>query len=225
MCGRFIITHPVTALVHMFGARPGNDLPDAPRYNICPTQPVVVVTAEAGDEAPARRLRAMRWGLLPVWYKTPTDGPLIINARAETIAVKPSFREAVRTRRCIVPASGFYEWSAGPDKSRLPWLFTRSDTSPMAFAAVWQRWERDGLAMDTCAIVSTAAGPGMAGVHDREPVILEPGDWPLWLGEAGHGAAALMRHSPAGTLATHRVGVAVNSNRASGSQLIEPLPA
>jgi len=218
MCGRFTITHPNEALARLFDAVLGNDLPDSPRFNICPTQDVAVVTADDG-----RRLRAMRWGLLPVWYKTPTDGPLIINARSETVATKPAFREAVRTRRCIVPASGFYEWSEGPGGARLPWYFTRSDAAPMALAGLWQRWERDGQVLDTCAIVSTASGPGMQGLHHREPVMLEAADWPLWLGEAGHGAAVLMRASGAGLLRACRVDPAVNSNRASGPGLIEPL--
>lgn len=219
MCGRFTLTHPNEALARMFEAVPGNDLPEPPRFNVCPTQAIPVVTSDGG-----RRLRAMRWGFLPSWYKTPTDGPLIINARSDTIATKPAFREAVRTRRCLIPASGFFEWSEGPGGSRLPWYFTRADGQPMALAGVWQRWERDGLAHDTCAIVSTEAGPGMAGLHHREAVVVEAADWPLWLGEAGHGAAVLMRASAPGVLAPpFRVGTAVNSNRATGSQLIEAL--
>jgi len=215
MCGRFTITHPNDALARLFDAVPGNDLPEGQRYNICPTQPVAVVTAGEGG----RRLRAMRWGFLPAWYKTMTDGPLIINARANTVATKPAFCEAVRSRRCIVPASGFYEWSEGPGGARLPWYFGRSDGVPMALAGVWQRWGE----IDTCAIVSTQAGPGMAGLHDREPVVLEPADWPLWLGEAGHGAAVLMKPCAPGVLAApFRVDARVNSNRAEGADLIRP---
>ena len=214
MCGRFTITHPNAALAALFDAVPGNDLPDSPRFNICPTNPVVAVTAEDG-----RRLRTMRWGLIPVWYKAPNDGPLIINARSDTVAEKPAFREAVRRRRCILPASGFYEWSAGPGGTRLPWYITRTDGAPMALAALWSRWGE----IDTVAMVTVTGGPNMAGIHDREPVILEPADWPLWLGEAGHGAARLMRATAAGVLAAFRVGTEVNSNRASGPQLIAPL--
>lgn len=216
MCGRFTITHPNEALAALFDAVTGNDLPVEPRFNICPTQTIAVVTSDAG-----RRLRAMRWGLLPGWYKTPTDGPLIINARADTVAVKPAFREAIRTRRCIIPASGFYEWSAGPDSARLPWYITRVDGQPMAFGGLWSHWGD----LDTCAMVTVEGGPGMAGIHDREPVILEREDWPLWLGEAGKGAAVLMKPRGAGILQAHRVDVAVNSNRASGAQLIAPLAA
>ena len=216
MCGRFTITHPNEALAALFDAVTGNDLPVEPRFNICPTQTIAVVTSDAG-----RRLRAMRWGLLPGWYKTPTEGPLIINARADTVAVKPAFREAIRTRRCIIPASGFYEWSAGPDRARLPWYITRVDGQPMAFGGLWSHWGD----LDTCAMVTVEGGPGMAGIHDREPVILEREDWPLWLGEAGKGAAVLMKPRGAGILQAHRVDVAVNSNRASGAQLIAPLTA
>jgi putative SOS response-associated peptidase YedK len=219
MCGRFTITHPNEALARLFDAVPGNDLPPVPRFNVCPTQPVPVVTSDTGG----RRLRAMRWGFLPRWYKTPTDGPLIINARSDTIATKPAFRDAVRTRRCILPASGFYEWSEGPNGARLPWYFTRSDGQPMALAGIWQPWDADGASQDTCAIVSTEAGEGMLRLHHREPVILEPADWPLWLGEAGHGAAVLMKATAPGILTAHRVDPRVNSNRAEGPELIEPI--
>lgn len=220
MCGRITLTHPTEALAQMFRALPGNDLPEGQRFNVCPTQAIPVVTADGGT----RRLRAMRWGFLPGWYKTPSDGPLIINARSDTIATKPAFREAVRTRRCLIAASGFYEWSEGPGGSRLPWYFTRADGMPMALAGVWQRWERDGQGTDTCAIVSIGAGPGMAGLHHREPVVVEQADWPLWLGEAGHGAAVLLRASAPGVLAApFRVGTEVNSNKAAGPQLIDAL--
>lgn len=218
MCGRFTITHPHEALAALFGAALGNDLPMVPNFNVCPTNPVAVVTSEGG----ARRLRAMRWGFIPSWYKAPNDGPLIINARSDTVATKPAFRDAVRARRCIVPASGFYEWSEGQKGERLPWYFTRTDGAPMALAGVWQRWQE----VDTVAIVSTEAGEGMAGLHHREPVILEAADWPLWLGEAGHGAAVLMKPTAKGVMnAPYRVDAAVNSNRASGAQLIAPLAA
>lgn len=218
MCGRFTITHPNEALAALFDAVPGNDLPVVPNYNVCPTNPVAVVTSDTGQ----RRLRAMRWGFIPNWYKAPNDGPLIINARSDTVATKPAFRDAVRTRRCIVPASGFFEWSTGEKGEKLPWYFTRLDGLPMALAGVWQRWGD----LDTVAILSTDAGPGMAGLHHREAVVLERQDWPLWLGEAGHGAAVLMRASAPEVLAEpFRVDVAVNSNRASGAGLVAPIAA
>jgi putative SOS response-associated peptidase YedK len=219
MCGRFTLTDPAEAIARLFGAQPANDLPEGPRFNICPTQTVAAVVSEGGQ----RRLVAMRWGFIPAWYKAPGDGPLIINARADTIATKPAFREAVRARRCLVPASGFYEWSAGPAGERLPWYVTAADGGPLALAGIWQVWERDGQRLTTCALVTTDAGPGMAAIHHREPVGVAPADWPLWLGEAGKGAAALMRAAPAGRLVSHRVGTAVNANRAAGPGLIAPL--
>jgi len=165
----------------------------------------------------------MRWGFLPHWYKTPNGGPLLINARSETIATKPAFRAACRERRCLLPADGFYEWTKGADGARLPWYISRADGDPMVFAAVWQAWERDGLALSTCAIVTTEAAPDMATLHHRQPVVLEPESFPLWLGEAGHGAASLMRAAQDGTLRWHRVDVAVNSNRAQGPELVAAL--
>lgn len=221
MCGRLTITHPNDALARLFEAAPSNDLPEGPRYNVCPTQTLSVVTAEDGQ----RRLRPMRWGFLPHWYKTPTDGPLLINARAETIAEKPAFRAAVRERRCLIPATGFYEWVKGEDNARLPWYFTPPDGAPIVFAGVWQDWARGEAAFTTCAIVTCAASPWMAETHHREPVSLAPEDWPLWLGEEGKGAAPLMRPAPEGRYDRWRVDPAVNSNRASGAGLIVPLAA
>ena len=216
MCGRFVLTAPHDAMARAFDARPANDLPETPRWNVCPTTQIPAVVSGGGG----RRLVSMRWGFLPRWYETPTGGPLLINARAETVATKPAFRDAVRERRCLIPASGFYEWTVDAEGLRLPWHFHPAEGGLLAFAGIWQNWGPDGAA--TCAIVSCAAGPAMAEIHHREPVTLAPGDWPLWLGEAGHGAAPLMRPSPEGRLARHRVSRAVNSNRAEGPELIEP---
>ncbi len=218
MCGRFVMQHPNEALAEMFEAAPSNDLPDGPNFNVCPTNDIAVVTSADG----ARRLRKMRWGFIPHWYKTPTDGPLLINARADTIADKPAFRAAARDRRCIVPASGFYEWTVD-GKAKLPWYIRRADGAPLAFAAVWQDWGPDAL--PTCAVVTTDANAPMSKIHHRMPVILEAKDWPLWLGEAGHGAAVLMKPAGEDVLDFYRVDPKVNSNRASGPELIEPVAA
>ncbi|MCC5972164.1 MAG: SOS response-associated peptidase [Pararhodobacter sp.] len=219
MCGRFAITLPDDAMAQLFGAAPANDLPPVPRFNVCPTQPVAAVVSRDGS----RHYGPMRWGFIPRWYKHPTDGPLLFNARGETIAEKPAFSQAARRRRCLIPATGFYEWTKD-DEARLPWFIRRSDHAPMVFAGVWQAWNGpEGARIATCAIVTCAASGAMAALHDRVPVILNPEDWPLWLGEAGHGAARLMRALPDGALSAHRVGTAVNSNRAEGPDLIEPL--
>jgi putative SOS response-associated peptidase YedK len=221
MCGRFAITLPNDAMAQLFDARPANDLPDVPNFNVCPTNRVhVILSAESG-----RRLGPMRWGFLPHWYKSPTDGPLLINARAETIAEKPAFRAAARERRCLIVATGFYEWTKTDDGARLPWYIHRADGAPIAFAGIWQTWGKDGEAMPTCAIVTTAANRHMGQIHHRMPLILDPVDWPLWLGEAGKGASVLMKPGPEERLAYHRVDAAVNSNRASGAALIQPVEA
>ncbi len=220
MCGRMAVTLPHDAMVQVFGAAPANDLPGVPNYNVCPTTDVHIVTSDADGN---RRLQAMRWGLIPVWYKKPNGGPLLINARAETIAEKPAFRSAVRERRGLIVATGFYEWTKDAEGGRDPWYITRSDGAALAFAAVWQDWKQDdGSRLSSCAIVTTAANESMSAIHHRMPVILESDDWPLWLGEAGKGAAPLMKAAQDDVLEWHRVDRAVNSNRASGPDLIEP---
>jgi len=204
-------------MARLFAALPGNDLPPVPNYNVCPTNRIHMIRADG-----ARRLGAARWGFIPHWYKKPNDGPLLINARAETLAEKPAFRAAARSQRCLIPASGFYEWSKGANGARLPWYITRADQQPMAFAGIWQDWGDLG---PTCAIVTSQAAPDIAAIHHRVPVILDPDDWPLWLGEAGHGAATLMQAPAEGALRFHRVSTAVNSNRAQGPDLIKPIQA
>lgn len=220
MCGRMAITLPPDAMSQLFAAARANDLPEVPNYNVCPTTQVHIVTS---DEDGQRRLGAMRWGFIPAWYKKPNDGPLLINARAETIAEKPAFRSAARARRGLIVASGFFEWTKDADGGRDPWYITRSDGAPLAFAAVWQDWTQpDGARLSTCAVVTTAANAAMQAIHHRMPVILEQSDWALWLGEEGKGAATLMTAADEDALRWHRVGRAVNSNRASGPELIEP---
>ena len=215
MCGRMANTLPTDSVARLFSATPANDLPPVPDYNICPTQTVAVVTAEAG-----RRLRPMRWGFVPHWSKSPTDGPLLINARSETVAEKPAFRAAVRERRCLVPVSGFYEWHRTKE-AKLPWYASRSDGTPLVLGGIWQDWGEDGL--PTLAILTTAANSAMAPIHDRLPLVIEQDDWGLWLGEKGHGAAVLMKPAGDAVLTLHRVSTAVNSNRAAGPELIEPI--
>jgi putative SOS response-associated peptidase YedK len=220
MCGRFVITLPNDAMAQLFGAAPDNDLPQHPDYNVCPTARIAVVRL---GESGTRRLTAIRWGFLPSWYDSLTAGPLLINARAETIADKPAFREAARARRCLIPCAGFYEWTRDGD-TRLPWFIRRRDGAPLVMAGIWQSWVRGAERIDSCAIVTCAANDSMARLHHRMPVILEPQDWPLWLGEAGHGAARLMRPAPQDCLEMWRVDPAVNFNRARGADLIAPIP-
>ena len=219
MCGRFALTLPDDAMASLFEATLSNDLAPLPNYNICPTNQVHTVTSDDG----ARRLRPMRWGFLPHWYKTENGGPLLINARSETIAEKPAFKTAARERRCLIPASGFYEWTKDENGNRLPWYIHPTEGDMLAFAGVWQNWERGGKAHTTCAIVTTGASAPMSKIHHRMPVVLPPENWSLWLGEQGKGAAALMCAAPDDALAFYRVDPKVNSNRASGADLIQPL--
>ncbi len=220
MCGRSVLTTPIDAMAQLFDAAPANAMPEVPNYNVCPTTDVPVVL---GKQESRRQMVAMRWGFIPKWYKAPNDGPLLINARAETIAEKPAFRTACRERRCLLPVDGFYEWTKGPDGARLPYYFSRKDGAPLVFAGIWQPWGPE--AMRSCAMVTVAANETMAAVHHRMPVILEPEDWPLWLGEAGKGAARLMKPAAETVLKCHRVDPAVNSNRAKGPLLIAPIAA
>ena len=217
MCGRFAVTLPTDAMAQLFAAQPGNNLPQVPNFNVCPTTQVHVVRSGGTG----RRLMSMRWGFIPHWYKEANGGPLLINARSETLAEKPAFRGACRDRRCLILATGFYEWTKDAQGVRFPWYFTRRDGAPIAFAGVWQDWGREDP-QPTCAIVTTPANAEARAIHHRMPLILEAKDWPLWLGEAGKGAARLMQPGAAGVLGWHRVSRAVNSNRAAGPELIEP---
>ncbi len=213
------MTHPTDAMARLFEAAPANTLPDPPNFNICPTNTVGVVTSDEG----ARAYRPMRWGFLPHWYKATNGGPLLINARAETIAEKPAFRAACRERRCLVPATGFYEWTKDAMGNRLPWYIHPSDGASLVMAGIWQDWAQGDEAFSTFAIVTCPAGPGLSHIHHREPVSLAPDQWAKWLGEAGKGASLLMNPAPGDRFEAYRVDPAVNSNRAQGEGLTRPI--
>jgi len=215
MCGRFTLLKTPSDLADGFDAVLSNDLPDLPNTNICPSTQVCTVFARSGQ----RVIGTMRWGFLPHWYKSLNDGPLLMNARSETVAEKPAFREACRQRRCIIPASGFYEWTREGGQ-KLPWYISPLSGGVLGFAGLYQSWG-DGL--QSCAIVTTTANATLRPIHHRMPAILEPQDWALWLGEKGKGAATLMRPSGEGVLQSWRVGQEINSNRASGFDLLEPV--
>jgi putative SOS response-associated peptidase YedK len=217
MCGRLAISLPKEAMTELFQATPANDLPQTPNYNVCPTDNIHTVTSNQGT----RHLRAMRWGFVPSWYATLAGGPLLINARSETITEKPAFRDACQSRRCLIPADGFYEWARNAGEKPIPYRVLKSDEQPMAMAGIWQNCEIDGSIIATCAIVTTGANKTMGKIHHRLPVIIGPEDWPLWLGEAGKGAANLMQPVAEYVLDLQRVSTAVNSSRASGPKLWE----
>ena len=225
MCGRYALTTPRTAVAEHFSA----GLSEAaeagfgnagPNWNVCPTLAVPVVRrGEAG-----RELVPMRWGFVPRWYKALNGGPLLINARSETIARKPAYGAAARARRCLIPADGFYEWLRVGKAKQPFWVHPSGpDETIVAFAGVWETWRGpDGETVDACAIVTCQAAPPLAAIHHREPVTIRAGDEALWLGEAGHGAATLMHAAPEGFWTLRKVAPTVNSNRAEGPELIEP---
>jgi len=180
MCGRFNLRTPASELASFFDIvfDPPLQATLAPRFNIAPSQPVLVIRGEFDRVA----ADLVNWGLVPGWAKDPTVGNRMINARCETVAEKPSFQAAFRRRRCLVPATGFYEWQKTGGREKQPWHIHRPDDSPLAFAGIWERWEADdGSALETCAIITTAANSRMDPIHHRMPVILEPADFPAWL--------------------------------------------
>ena len=191
MCGRYMITSTFEAMARLFEADLAELGPDVWRPNVSPTETVPVVVSHDGD----RTIVPMRWGLLPSWYRTPNGGPLLINARAEGIAAKPAFRDAVRRRRCLLPADGFYEW-AGEKRAKTPHVIRAANGGMLAFAGLWEDWRGPDGVVPTCAIVTCPANPVLAPIHDRMPVVIAPQDFALWLGEAGHGAARLMAPAP-----------------------------
>lgn len=224
MCGRFALTLPHDAVADIFDVPPDAALSArGPRYNICPTQEIEVVSR--GPDG--RRIGAMRWGFIPQWFKTPNAGPLLINARSETIATKPAFAKSVRERRCLIPASGFYEWKASAGKGKEPyWIHPQpgANLPLVALAGVWREWEgAEGDRLTTCAIVTTAASKTLAPLHHRLPLAIGSADWGLWLGEEGRGAARLMTPPAEDFWAFHEVAPEVNRAKADGPQLMAPL--
>ncbi|MGH9491674.1 MAG: SOS response-associated peptidase [Terriglobales bacterium] len=191
MCGRFTLRKDTDALAAHFAAEapPAGARPAAPRYNIAPTQAIPVVRAGAATGRP--ELVWMRWGLDPPWASTPGGAPPLINARAETLAAKPAFRDSFRARRCLVPADGFYEWQK-LDRAKQPWFIHFPDDRLFAFAGIWRPGRgADGAPRDCCAIITTAPVPALARLHDRMPAIQRPGDYAAWLDPSLSDPAAL----------------------------------
>jgi putative SOS response-associated peptidase YedK len=214
MCGRFAITSPPEAVRSWFRYPEQPNFP--PRYNIAPTQPIPIVCRDdirIGDAA--RHFRLVRWGLVPSFVKDWASFPLIINARAEEIVTKPSFRAAMIRRRCLIIADAYYEWRrTAPRGAGMPYLFRRADRHPMAFAGLHERWMgADGSEMETACIVTTEANGATSAVHSRMPVVLEQRDYEPWLDIDGWGperAASLLRPAPDDVLEFFAIGPAVN---------------
>jgi putative SOS response-associated peptidase YedK len=222
MCGRYAATLPPEMLVELFNLLNKIDFP--PRYNITPTQPIAVIWEQGGK----RTIQLVRWGFVPTWVKDPREFTLLINARAETMAEKPSFRNAVRNSRCIVPASGYYEWMKGPDGKRQPYYITMRDDSPMVFAGLYSQWAGpDGEEVDTACIVTVEPNLEISSVYDRMPAILRGEAIDLWLNTRDIDAKAATQLAlplPEGSLKYHPVGKAIGSAKAECPELIRPVP-
>jgi putative SOS response-associated peptidase YedK len=220
MCGRFVITSPPAALRQVFGYLEQPNFP--PRFNIAPTQPVPVVIIENG----VRHFRLMRWGLLPAWVKDPKQFSLVINARSETLLEKPAFKNAIRRRRCLIPADGYYEWNTTGERKR-PYFIHRRDGQPVGFAALSETWMGpNGEELDTVAIVTAAASPDLAVLHHRVPVTISPADFDRWLDgfpDDVTEAMALLIAPREGEFAWHEVSTRVNRVANDDAQLLLPI--
>lgn len=209
MCGRFSLGVSTDDLMEEFGIVEGS-LDWAPRYNIAPTQDVAAVIA--GERGP--RIGTLRWGLVPYWADDPAVGNRLINARAESVADKPAFRDAFLSRRCLVLADGFYEWQrTGTGRPKIPVFVRLPDGRPFAFAGLWERWRpRHGEPLYTCTIITTDATPALQAVHDRMPVILPADQRRQWLDHDTKPADLLaMLHPYSGDFDAYRVSTLVNS--------------
>lgn len=221
MCSRYSLTSPPEAIGKLFAVRIEEPFP--PRYNIAPTEPVLIV--RNGEHA-ARELRLVRWGLIPSWVKDPREFSTLINARSETAAEKPSFRGAMRHRRCLVPTDGFYEWT-GKAGAKRPHLVRLKEHAPFAFAGIWEHWlGSDGSEVETMAILTTSANADMAPIHDRMPVIVRPEDFARWL-DVIPGTAEpvldLLHPVPEGSLEIVEVSPKLNNPRNEGPELQTPV--
>lgn len=225
MCGRYALTTPPQVLAALFELH-GKRQKATSRYNVAPTQTVPVVVQRDDGE---REMVQMRWGLVPSWAKDEKIGNRLINARSETAAEKPSFRAAMKQRRCLVPVTGFYEWQKRRGGSKQPFYIHRADGEPIALAGLWESWtNRDnGEVLETFTILTTTANDAIAALHDRMPVIVEPEDFQRWLDPSTKDAAALidlLQPAADGVLTMHPVSSRVNTPKNDDASLIEPVP-
>ena len=220
MCGRFTLTSDPATLHAEFGIEAPADY--RARYNIAPTQPVLAVVADRSGDWHAATLS---WGLVPHWSKDRREAARRINARAESLQEKPAFRDSFRTRRCLIPADGFYEWEKAGRHSR-PMLIRRQDGRPFAFAGLWARWlEQPGQPLYSCTIVTTEPTPSLAHIHDRMPVILDARARSIWLDRSSdvETLQPLLRPAEQEPLEWHPVSTLVNSADNDLPECIQPL--
>jgi putative SOS response-associated peptidase YedK len=219
MCGRYVIISAPEAIRALFGYTEQPNFP--PRYNVAPTQAVPIVRLAEGK----RQFALVRWGLIPSWVKDPWTFSLLINARGESVIDKPAFRAAMRRRRCLFPADGFYEWKEEGGRKRAYFIRMKSRT-PMAFAGLWETWSGpNGEEQETAAIVTTTANQTCAAIHDRMPAIIAPEAFDMWLDSGkvdAKVAEALIAPAPGNLLEVYEVSPAVNRVANDAPALIEP---
>lgn len=220
MCGRYAITTAPEAMRSLFRFQDQPNFP--PRYNIAPTQPIAIVRVEEGR----RRLALVRWGLIPSWVKDPRTFSLLINARGESLLDKPAFRSAMRYRRCLIPADGFYEWRR-EGRRKQPYYVRLRAGGLMAFAGLWEAWTgSNGEEMESAAVVTTLANRTLQPIHERMPVIISPEAFHIWLdcrSVDADTATALIAPAPEHLLEAYEVSTAINRTANDSAALIEPL--
>lgn len=224
MCGRYVLKRKdLEALLAQLGVKDAREF--ASRYNIAPT--TVVPAIRPAPAAGAREAVGLQWGLIPFWTREPSDGARLANARAEGIASKPSFREPFRRRRCVVPASGFYEWQT-IGRLKYPWYFQFRDESPLAFAGLWDHWRApDGRVVETCSLITTTPNEVVRVVHDRMPVILRAAAIEAWLDPAVEDPERLqplLVPPPGALMQATPVSPRMNHVRHEGPDCIAPVP-
>jgi len=222
MCGRYVVTTPGEVLAELFEIDEKPHL--APRYNVAPTQEVAIVRARA---AGGREMALVHWGLIPHWAKERAIGNRLINARGETLAGKPSFRDSFKRRRCLIAADGFYEWQR-LDGRKQPWLVRLRGGAPFGFAGLWSSWtdKASGEIVESCTIVTTAPNDLLAPIHDRMPVIVPRERHSAWLDPAvsdPQSLAPLIASYPAGEMEARRVSDWVNNPRHDDPRCLEEL--
>jgi putative SOS response-associated peptidase YedK len=217
MCGRFTLTTDIETVAKSFGVPAG--IETTPRYNVAPTQDVVTILNNSGT----RHLNWMRWGLVPSWAKDESIGSRMINARAETLAEKPSFKSLLRGKRCLIVADGFYEWQS-EGKSKTPMYITLEDNRPFAFAGLWDLWKApDGRQIQTCTLITTEPNELMAPIHNRMPVILRPGAYEDWLSPDLHDEQVLthwLKPYPSELMKARPVSKLVNNPKHDSAEIL-----
>lgn len=224
MCGRFTQSQTAQKIAQAFQV--DNVASLTPRYNIAPTQPVATILQTKDDAN--RQFKMLRWGLIPSWAKDAKMGSRLINARAETVSEKPSFRSAFKQRRCLVLTDGFYEWQQ-QEKNKQPFYFRVRDGEPFAFAGLWERWkDAEGEEIQSCTILTTEANEIMRSIHDRMPVIIDAKDYDAWLDpqvQKSDYVQSLLRPYLAEEMTVYAVSTLVNKRNNDSPECIKRIKA